>query len=965
MKKLLILLVSIVLTVSSSAQNQNSSSKIRYEINIFANIKANTIYGNLQLNYVNTNPDTLYELYFLLMPNAYRKKTLLSDTRAKFGKDRLKFSTSKYRGYIDSMNFTVDSQKVDVKYFKHKQIVKLTLNKPLFPGDSVTVRTPFFLKLPEKISRLNASDSSLLLVNWYPKLAKYDSTGWHTYEYTDLNPIYSDFADYRVSVILPKDFLVIGTGDLDNRTEKKWINSLGFNGLKAKDYPNPVNNTTKKVCFTAKNVNDFILVASPNYYVLRDSIKLNGKTIQTYAFFTDKNILTWLRSVNLADSALKYLSQWFGEYPYDNFFIAQGFADNYLSSVSSNLIVISPKFSDSEMLELAVFDALSQVYTRNLLGINDYEEPVFSRGLAAYLTLRYQQLKGLGITQSELTGQTLFLIYQIARYYGFDLKNNLTLDNYDFLTYSLNLKLKAALMYNQFAGFTDYLAKTLDKPGFDSIMNAFYVQNLYRSPKLDDFRRMFDQTYGQDVTGFMFHDFIEKNKHFNYKLSINKRKIKIKSTRWTAFPVPVKLNGNGRDSTFWTMPVKKTVLKNNGFSSGTIDSSFRTTDLNRYDNFDRTGLFSRKTSYLPHFLLKINDFTSLSLNFLPAVYYRQAEGLMFGAVLHNFTLPRHRISYAVMPLYSPALKQPFGYFYSVVDLPGNGIMPDLKLSAYTDRFTILIPTVKNPPLYRNLKLSAQLTFHNPKHNDKIHKSLKLLYQRSYTPFRLWFYPDRPAVLPPEYVNIYSLTFSLKKISLYKPFSLEYALEYNYNQNLFIQYVLLRKRFHYTSVKNGLDLRLFAGQNVLLSGLTPLTDYRCQGYFLFRNLEYETNIRNPLAHQFYYTQGGFAYYSNNYLYRSLATAVATTTLPFKRFVFLKFYAAAGAGSMDSYRPALADLELFYEYGALLDFGMLKIFAPLGGSFAAQNKALAPEWYWHIRFSFDFEGNPAGIYKFIKY
>ena len=105
----------------------------------------------------------------------------------------------KERGFIDSLNFTVDGQKVKTEPDPENiDIIKVVLPKPLQPGEKITITTPFFVKIPTYSSRSGFIDQSYMICQWYPKPAVYDRKGWHQFPYLDQGEFYSEFGSFAV-----------------------------------------------------------------------------------------------------------------------------------------------------------------------------------------------------------------------------------------------------------------------------------------------------------------------------------------------------------------------------------------------------------------------------------------------------------------------------------------------------------------------------------------------------------------------------------------------------------------------------------------------------------------------------------------------------------------------------------------------------------------------------------------------
>ncbi len=958
MKKIAFLTVALILAVHLFGQKKTAQAD--YKISAQLNPNNHTIKAYEQVTFKNFSNDTIKNLYFQLWANAFNKNSHFSKQLARFGYDELRFKNKKYGGGYDSLEFFCDSTKLTLKKVKHScEIYTFRLPRPLLPGDSVTISVKFHLNIPYNGFQLGYTDSIFQLINWYPKLAAYDSSGWHYAEFSINNPLYSNFGNYSVKITVPAQYLVVATGDLKNKIEQKWINDLSLNGLKASDYPYFSQDTVKTLEFYAQNVNDFGFIASPKYYVLADSLNLSGRKLKTYVFFTDENILTWLRAISFTKKILEYTDNKIGPLPFSSISFAYGALKNHLTSTAANLIILSPLYTDSEKLEAAFCDGLAKAYFRNTLGINEINQPLLSRGLTAELVFNYIKINKLQLSPFQINNLNLSLFLNTTKYLGYNQKLTLNLKDYPPLNYYVNLGFKAAKNFGYLRSYINYLSKTYNSVSYDSVLRFFYAQNKYSSPNINDLESAFYKFYGKRQISWFFEKLIKKDRSIDYKISLNKKRLKVKSKRFTLAPMPVHLSQTHRDTLFWTPPAKKFKIPNNGFTKACLDPNFTTADLNFYNNFAQTGWHLR----LPHFLIKLKAFESGSLAFTPAFYYRTVEGFMPGFVIHNFTFPLHKLNFGFMPVYSPKVKQPFGFFYLTAKLPGKGLMPDLSFNIYADRFLVYYPTTVPVGLFRNLRLQTSFNFHRLNHNDLYSKKLTLVFQRAFSPFYLSFYPTKPTIRLPQYRNFYIAEFQVVKNSLWRPFSLILHSEYLESSNILVKYLELKRTFHYTSLNNGLTLRLFAGENVLLSGFTTENNYRCQGSFLFKIPSYPDNVKNPFAHQFYYTQGGFAYYTPGYTYKKLATATLTTTLPYIPLV--KAY-ISGAAAQVTDAPLTENPFLFYEYGLKLSVSFVKVFLPLGGSFKTYNEMITGnKWFYNIRFSINFESMPASIYKYFKF
>ena len=219
-----ILLLSILFSEQDYFQ-QN----VNYEIDVKLNDSAHTLSAYEKIIYKNNSNDKLKFVWFHIWPNAYKNdSTAFAKQQFRLGSKKFKYTKDKDRGYIDSLDFSVDGNTTKWEYHPNWiDVVKVHLIKPLSPGDSVVIETPFFVKLPKVISRLGHTGKHYEITQWYPKPAVYDKDGWHPMPYTNMGEFYSDFGTFDVKVTLPKEYRIMATGDIVNgEKEYKWLDSL-------------------------------------------------------------------------------------------------------------------------------------------------------------------------------------------------------------------------------------------------------------------------------------------------------------------------------------------------------------------------------------------------------------------------------------------------------------------------------------------------------------------------------------------------------------------------------------------------------------------------------------------------------------------------------------------------------------------------------------------------------------------
>ena len=225
MRKYFLLILLSGLLSTTKAQQQYFQQRVNYNLDVTLNDKENTLDGFEKMEYTNNSPDTLKYIWFHLWPNAFKDDhTAFSDQLLQNGRTDFYFSNNDKRGYINRLDFKVNgTSAMLVDHPKYIDVSKLMLPSPLAPGQTITITTPFHVKLPYNFSRGGYVGQSYQVTQWYPKPAVYDHRGWHPMPYLDQGEFYSEFGNFDVNITVPKDYVVAATGDLQNEDEKKWL----------------------------------------------------------------------------------------------------------------------------------------------------------------------------------------------------------------------------------------------------------------------------------------------------------------------------------------------------------------------------------------------------------------------------------------------------------------------------------------------------------------------------------------------------------------------------------------------------------------------------------------------------------------------------------------------------------------------------------------------------------------------
>ena len=399
--KLVTVFISIFISFQLQAQNY-WQQHLRYTIKAELNDKEKSITGYETIVYKNNSPSTLDFIWFHIWPNAYKNVSTALMQQIKNDKEHSKKMKTYGTGYIEGLSFKVNDQPAKTEPHSNPQyidIIKLLLNKPLLPGDSVTISTPFKVMLPPYFSRSGYADGEFMACQWYPKPAVFDKNGWHEFPYLDMGEFYSEYADYSVSITLPSDYVVSATGALQTKEELSAYKLLGSkNNADRKKKPAlyvPANNQKKTLSYYAEQVPDFAWFADKNFVIQYDTIQLpGGKVIDAFSYFHNKKNTIWYNSIDYIEDAVRRYSSWIGEYAYPVVQVVEGPENNSSGGMEYPMVtLITSPDAKVERLDAVIAHEVGHNWFMSMLGSNERKHTWMDEGLNTYFQFRYEAEK--------------------------------------------------------------------------------------------------------------------------------------------------------------------------------------------------------------------------------------------------------------------------------------------------------------------------------------------------------------------------------------------------------------------------------------------------------------------------------------------------------------------------------------------------------------------------------------------
>ncbi len=353
MRKLLCLAAGAALVFGAMGLSacKKAESSARYDIRGEYFPEENKLVAEMDVSIPNPTENKLDSLSFELWANAYREGAEYSPVSALY-KSSAYYAGSSYGGIEISevegaAGFTVCGE--------DENILSVSLNEPLYPGESAELSIAFTTTLANVNHRLGVGRKTVNLSHFYPVLCSFGESGFKEYVYScNGDPFVTDCADYTVSLTLPAEYRVAHNGVGASLTEGE----------------------KQTVSVTAEGVRDVAFVFGKELKLLTAE---TGGTAVEYWYSSDPAPETTLKA---ATDSLAYFSRTFGDYGYPRYVVAETDFP-YGGMEYSGLAMISSALQRADVPAVVAHETAHQ-WWYGMVGSNQFENAWQDEGLAEY-----------------------------------------------------------------------------------------------------------------------------------------------------------------------------------------------------------------------------------------------------------------------------------------------------------------------------------------------------------------------------------------------------------------------------------------------------------------------------------------------------------------------------------------------------------------------------------------------------
>jgi pimeloyl-ACP methyl ester carboxylesterase len=413
-----------------------------------------SVSGRQQVRYTNQEDVALNEVFFHLFPNILGGRTNISGV-------------------------TLNGEPVTPEYDSIRSVIGVPLASPLAPGEQVVIGMDFKVDVPSEggsnYGVFATVDDVLALAHFYPQVAVYDDEGWNIdLPSENADPTYGDSSFYLVQVTAPADQVVVASGvEIDKQ----------------------IDGDKQLLTIASGPSRDFYLASNDRYVV--DSRTIGDTVINSYVFpeFADQND----QVLDIAEAAIKSMSDRLGPYPYTEFDIAP--TPNLALGVEyPGMTVVRSALYDPEAtlgetpamfyLEGTVAHEVGHQWFYNAVGNDQIDEPWVDESLVQYMTMLYF-LDVYG-EQGEEGFRDSFL-RRWDSIDGADIPIGLPAGEYEGSEYS-------GIIYGRGPLFFDALAEEMGEESFNTFLRDYYQANKWGIASGATIKAAAEETCGCDLT---------------------------------------------------------------------------------------------------------------------------------------------------------------------------------------------------------------------------------------------------------------------------------------------------------------------------------------------------------------------------------------------------------------------------------------------------------------------------------
>jgi hypothetical protein len=300
--------------------------QVDYNIEVSIDPETRTVHASAEVTYTNNSPDKLDYLWLHLEQNVFREDSIgnaVADA-ASIG------AKPEGDGYTI---YGVKHRRKDLPFHVYDTMGLLELPKPLRGGGKFSFDIEWSFVIPRNVFRrfgMKKYNKGYVyeIAQWIPQVAVYDDVnGWNTLPYLGSGEFYTNFGDYNVEITAPHDFVVVATGELENKNKvftpaqakaldkakksKETVMIISKEDV-GQNSSRPLGDKPLTWKFEAENVRTFAWACSDAFIL--DAASVDGVLVQTA--YPEEGGKVWAKATQMMCKAIAGYNRRLIPYPY-------------------------------------------------------------------------------------------------------------------------------------------------------------------------------------------------------------------------------------------------------------------------------------------------------------------------------------------------------------------------------------------------------------------------------------------------------------------------------------------------------------------------------------------------------------------------------------------------------------------------------------------------------------------------
>ena len=420
-----------------------------------------TVDGVSQVLFTNCTGVPLETIVFRLFLNAFSEnhypKPFFEEHESRVFRRGLDF------GFIDISYTFLDNDLL--KHTVDGTVLTLYLPEPLMPDVTARLFLHYNAYVPQIAHRTGANEYAMWFGMFLPSLAVFDEDGWRTDHYYPAgDPFVLETANYRVDIITPIRYLVVGTG---HRTEEV----IGDTDIKV-------------TSFEAHQARDFSFAISSKFNH-EYTMTYSGIDIHLYYFtagFPSERVL------EVSRFAMEYFESRIGTFPFRHVTIAE--ADLVTDSASFSQMVLIDGNAIAQENFWGLAHGLGDQWFANVVGADRVRYPWLDEGLTRFVQagIFFQTPEDL---RKRMERERMTIEHRTDLYLSADLSEYASWSHYVFAQGR-----KAMLMFYS-------LRHRMGYESFWQLINRYYHEFSFQIATGADFFELAEKIYEGSLTDFI------------------------------------------------------------------------------------------------------------------------------------------------------------------------------------------------------------------------------------------------------------------------------------------------------------------------------------------------------------------------------------------------------------------------------------------------------------------------------